>query len=452
MIKALRDAINRIFVQSYSQKTYAELTKKADEALDFNNLRLDLEKNRLESSLQMLKRTTDDVSVAAVNAAVALEQQLKDSEYRFFSTIDMIDDIVIVKDGSGRWKTLNKTGQLLYGWSNLEYYRKTNCELVALFPHLKEILGKCTKTDGMAWEAGHAVHIEEHIIHDNKHKILHVVKTPVYNKDGSRKELIVVARDITEMVEKQRRNRACFHAMNSVSDGIVIIDAKMHVIFSNDTFNDKFGITDYRAVINKRICDILPWMSKYSSIWATAKKNITVTFQSNEAGNIIITPMMNGKPEPIYFICTFKKTIDGTKNMAVSVKDLEGNHWGDHGDTHIHSASNMRHAGHESHDVSISSIFGEKNIADFIQHEYNEEIVWDRYYEDHPERQQGEQENKYVGEHIPKERVTDTTTPAIDCIDCRNKADDGKIISMTITQPESVKQPNPEPNPENFKD
>lgn len=48
----------------------------------------------------------------AVNAAIVLEQRLRDTEHRFYSTID---DLVSIKDAHGRWKTLNKVGQDLLG-------------------------------------------------------------------------------------------------------------------------------------------------------------------------------------------------------------------------------------------------------------------------------------------------------------------------------------------------
>ena len=97
------------------------------------NDRIELEKGRLESSLQLLKQTTNEVSSTAVNAAIVLERRLRDTECRFFSTIDTINDLVIVKDGEGRWKTLNKVGQDLLGWHHREYYDKTDIELIQLF-------------------------------------------------------------------------------------------------------------------------------------------------------------------------------------------------------------------------------------------------------------------------------------------------------------------------------
>ena len=192
----------------FSPKSYCEtIDDNADAAFKQH---IELEKDRLEGSLQLLKKTTDEVSVAAVNAAVVLEQQLRDIERRFFSTVDIIDDLIIVKDGDGRWKTLNKVGQELFGWYHGEYYNKTDHELIALFPQMKDTLSKCILTDDVAWDLGKSNRVEKYITFGNSYRILDVIKTPVFNTDGTRKELIIVGRDMTEIIEKQRRNKACF--------------------------------------------------------------------------------------------------------------------------------------------------------------------------------------------------------------------------------------------------
>lgn len=271
------------------------------------NDHIELEKCRLESSLQLLKQTTNEVSSAAVNATIVLERRLKDTEYRFFSTIDTIDDLVIIKDGEGRWKTLNKVGQDIFGWYHGEYYDKTDSELMQLFPKFKDTLITCIETDTAAWELRQSNRVEEYVLCGDKYRILDTIKTPVFHDDGSRKELIIVGRDMTELVEKQRRTKACFHALNSASDGIVIIDAKARIVFSNDEFNRRFHIEHYEKILNKKMIDILPWLAKYDDIWQHARNNQSIKIATEEAGDILVMPMMNGLPKPIYFICTFKK-------------------------------------------------------------------------------------------------------------------------------------------------
>ena len=287
-------------------KSYCETID--DNVDDTFKQHIELEKDRLEASLKLLKKTTNEVSIAAMNAAIVLEQQLRDTEHRFYSTIDTIDDLVIIKDGDGRWKTLNKVGQELFGWYHGEYYNKTDHELIALFPQMKDTLSKCILTDDAAWDLGRSNRVEECITFDNNYKILDVIKTPVFNADGTRKELIIVGRDMTEIIEKQRHNKACFHAMNSVSDGIVIIDSKARIVFSNDEVNRRFGINDYEKILNKKMIDVLPWLARYDDIWQHARNNNFIKIATEEAGYILVMPMMNGLPKPIYFICTFKKS------------------------------------------------------------------------------------------------------------------------------------------------
>lgn len=272
-----------------------------------NDFLVEQEKCRLERSAELLRKTTLDVTEAATSAALALEKDLKHYEYRFFHTIDTIDDLVIVKDCDGRWMTMNKVGQDLFNWHHGEYYQKTDLQLAIEFPQLKDTLLMCADTDLRAWESGRSSRVEEHIVYGSTYKIFDVIKTPSYNEDNSRRELIVVGRDITELVEKQRRTKACFMAMNAASEGIAIIDSKARIVFSNDEFNNTFNIKDYKAVINKKMIDILPWLKKYDDFWQRAKQNKSIRIATEEAGDIVIMPMMNGLPKPIYFICMFKK-------------------------------------------------------------------------------------------------------------------------------------------------
>lgn len=271
------------------------------------NIDFELEKSRLEGSLDLLRQSTNEVSLAAINTAFALEGQLKDVERRFYSTIDTIDDLVIIKDAEGRWRTVNRVGQELFGWCHGEYYMKTNEELAELYPQSNDTLLNCINSDRLAWDLRRSSRGEEYIPYGDSCRTIDIIKTPAFNLDGSRKELIIVGRDMTEILEKHRRNKACFHALNSASEDIVIIDSKARIVFSNDEFNRRFGIDDYTKVISMRMIDILPWLAKYDDLWQHARGNNSIKIATEEAGDILVMPMMNGQPKPIYFICTFKK-------------------------------------------------------------------------------------------------------------------------------------------------
>lgn len=261
---------------------------------------------RLDESLQLLKTTTLEVSEAAVNAAKVLQEQLQDSEFRFLSTVDSIDDLVIIKDGQGRWKMLNKWGQNLFNWHHGEYMGKTDEELSITYPAFKDCFIFCKTTDEVAWDEKRAYRAEQKVPSGPSHYHLDIVKTPVFNTDGSRKELIVIGRDVTEIHEKHKRTKACFNALNSASDIIFIIDNKQKIFFCNDMFVDVFDIEDYNDVVNKPILEVLPQINKFDVLWKTVKKNKTWEDTFGTEHKLTIIPMMNGAPEPIYYVCTLK--------------------------------------------------------------------------------------------------------------------------------------------------
>lgn len=261
--------------------------------------------SQLDSSLHLLKAATADVSLAAVEAANTLKQ-LQQSEHRFFSTIDNVDDLVIVKDGQGKWLLLNKWGQDLYHWHHGEFYHKTDSELALLYPHLASSLHACIESDEQAWKAHKSYRSSETVPVGNSTCYLDVIKTPVYNDDGSRKELIVVGRDVSELTERNKRMKACFHALNSASDIIFIVDQHGKIFFCNDPFLSAFAIPSYNDVVDKPIDRVLPDLGEYTNMWEVIRANKVWEGSYRNLYRATVLPMMNGMPKPIYYVCTLK--------------------------------------------------------------------------------------------------------------------------------------------------
>ena len=263
---------------------------------------------RLDESLQLLRTTTVEVSEAAISAARVLEDRLHDSNMRFLSTIDAISDLVIVKDELGRWQTVNTVGQRVFGWSHGEYYQRTDEELAERYPQFKECLTTCTKTDRAAWATRKSSQSEEHIPDGTAEYIFDIIKTPIYNTDGSRKELIVVGRDVTAAREKERRMKVCFTALNSASDIIFIVDNLGKIFFCNDKFVQAFHLESYNQVVDKYVEDALPFtIPNRKEMWARVTSNHVWEQVICPKYKMTILPMMNGAPEPIFYICTLKQ-------------------------------------------------------------------------------------------------------------------------------------------------
>lgn len=213
---------------------------------------------KVDSSFQLLRDATNQVAQAAIEASKNLEQRLIDTEYRFFSSIDAIEDFVVIKDGKGKWKIVNRAGQMLFKWIHGEYYDFTNEQLAEKYVIYTETLTKCSETDEIAWMSKKSSRSKECVPYGTEgYKWFDILKTPIFDEHGDRKELIIIGRDITEEIEKQRRMNAAFIALNAISEIIVILDFRGHIFFCNDSFVNQFNIANYDSIIGSHICDVI---------------------------------------------------------------------------------------------------------------------------------------------------------------------------------------------------
>lgn len=106
--------------------------------------------------------------------------------------------------------------------------------------------------------------------------------------------------------QEQRRTKACFMALNSASDIIFIVDNHQNIFFVNDRFLELFHIKHYDDVVGQPMAAVINDFDNHHDVWERIRKNKTWegVFQNKYKLNIV--PTMNGKPEPIYYICTLK--------------------------------------------------------------------------------------------------------------------------------------------------
>lgn len=281
----------------------------------YNLLHDDLSK--LAESFKLLKETTEQVSTEATSTAMYIKEQLTDTTYRFFSVIDAVNDLIIVKDGEGRWRTLNTFGENLYGFKREDYFNKTDLELAEEFPHLADGFRYCAITDEKAWESKSYIREIETFTIDYSLRHFDVMKTPIFLPNGERKELVVIGRDITEFKNIELKNKAFISAINSASDNIFIIDSEGVVMLCNDSVLKTFGFNNHECIEGKKISIISSGkMPKevFKDLWDTVKSNNIwsgIIINKHMLGHFInckvtAIPVMNGEPEPIYYICTMK--------------------------------------------------------------------------------------------------------------------------------------------------
>jgi PAS domain S-box-containing protein len=137
------------------------------------------------------------------------EQRAITTEERLRTLIEASPDPIFMKDGNGRWLEVNHAGLELFHLENADYHGKTEEELAEFTPFYKEALLYCRTTDSHAWLRGVLSRDEERVAQpDGMVRTYDVFKIPLFYKDGTRKGLIVLGRDITERkIAEEERDR-----------------------------------------------------------------------------------------------------------------------------------------------------------------------------------------------------------------------------------------------------
>lgn len=283
-------------------------------------LSLDEQMSRLNNSFNVLEHNARGVSEAASDTATYLKRELENTRYRFFTVIDNMVDIVVIKDSANRWITANRYIQQLLGLQLSDYYMKTDEEICKSIGKLVTELDFDSASDETAWASGEPVRVTESFVDvRGVRRYFDVIKTPTFADESRmvRKEMIIVGRDVTDIQISEQRNRACINALNSASDLIIITDGDTRITFCNDAFIHAFGFESHSDVEGEMISILKSGQhteSFYKEIWDTVVNNQPwkgVIFNRGHNGSVIecdttIVPVMNGAVRPIHYIQVMK--------------------------------------------------------------------------------------------------------------------------------------------------
>ncbi len=127
-------------------------------------------------------------------------ESLVESEERLRTLINSMPDIVCFKDGKGRWLEANEFDLNLFQLTGVDYKGKKDSELADYSSFYREAFLTCEDTDEKAWMGkDYTRGIEVIPRPDGKEMAFDIIKVPTFYPDGSRKGLVVVGRDITEL-------------------------------------------------------------------------------------------------------------------------------------------------------------------------------------------------------------------------------------------------------------
>ncbi|MBS1538663.1 MAG: PAS domain S-box protein [Bacteroidetes bacterium] len=160
-----------------------------------------------------------------------VEQDLKENHAFLKAVTEGTDDIIFVKDISGKYLLCNTNGKKISGYTPEQMIGKTDAEL---FPaHVAE---KAVEADRTVMETQKNLIIENTIDISGVIHTYMVSKNPLYDNDGKMIGVIGVARDITELKKVQGeliQKEELFRALiEGSSDGVILIrDGK--IIYSS---------------------------------------------------------------------------------------------------------------------------------------------------------------------------------------------------------------------------
>jgi PAS domain S-box-containing protein len=301
----------RFFKYLYSKLCWRRDNKHSLPTLDYSLL--DRINNELKNTVEDTSKISQRIIAKLESQVDILENEITEREELLSQVFGTIPDFLCLKDGEGRWKLINAYGKKLYGIDGQSYKNKTDAEIAEMYPRYSNNLAGCIKTDEEAWNSKAPYQIEERSIdYFGREVIFDVVKTPIFNEDGSRKHLLVHGKNVTEELTNSKHIRMLLSALNKASDSITVTDHNHNIIYVNEAFCKIYGYT-HQEVIEKRrnlvssgLTPDATYQSMYKSL-AKAEVWTGVMINKTKSGEILrelvtITPILNGKPYPIYYI------------------------------------------------------------------------------------------------------------------------------------------------------
>jgi diguanylate cyclase (GGDEF)-like protein/PAS domain S-box-containing protein len=152
--------------------------------------------------------------------------------------IEAIPDAIQFKDGEGRWLESNSAARAAFGLDLPTSQGRSDVELSGLAaPQFRAALLQCSHTDEQAWQAKQPSRVVEVMEGGGGKMTFDVIKVPLFNDDGSRKGLVIVGRDVSEIKRAEEALRVNASVFDNSQEAIVITDADNVIVDVNPAFS-----------------------------------------------------------------------------------------------------------------------------------------------------------------------------------------------------------------------
>ena len=169
--------------------------------------------------------------------------------------IEAIPDMIIFKDGSGKWLITNEPAKKMFNLFQQDWVGKSSQDLLANTDEIvRDAFANANEEDDYTWQSGKLCFFNKTIPDiTGKLHYYELRKVPLFESDGSRKGIITIASEITERKEEETRLQLLETAIANASDAITISELDLDdlmqskVIYANKSSLEMsgYGLQDY---------------------------------------------------------------------------------------------------------------------------------------------------------------------------------------------------------------
>jgi PAS domain S-box-containing protein len=156
-----------------------------------------------QATVSLIENEMGDI----INYLVMLQDitTLKENELQLTTLINSIPDAIFFKDGNKKWIEANKAAINLFRLEEIDFKGKTANELARFSDIYNELADSANETDETAFNKRESYTMQQLVpLLGEDFRTYEFTKVPLYYHDGSRKGLVIIGRDITERINKEK--------------------------------------------------------------------------------------------------------------------------------------------------------------------------------------------------------------------------------------------------------
>lgn len=182
-----------------------------------------------------------------INKILDEEMSLLGSEEILRILINSTPDLIFFKDEDGRYLEVNNSTMELFNLDRKVRKGLSRKQFDDVNPVYGELSKRSDEYDNKAWEKGGVFRTTDTLtMPDGAAKVYDIIKVPVFYKDGRRKGIVTLARDITYFKEAEeklgRKERILRATLNATDDGIMVVDNNRQVLEANELYFNMWNI------------------------------------------------------------------------------------------------------------------------------------------------------------------------------------------------------------------